>query len=168
EEALADMDFVVGTSSKRRRIKFDYYPCSELTRFLLNKGDSVEKIALVFGREDKGLKNAEIQLCDIISTIPMKSSYPSINLAQSVMIFAYSLSSFSFKQLTVQNMPVHEVQLSVLKKNIALLLQKVGFSLKSSIYKRILERLGALNTSDTHLFYSVYNKISKKLHDKKY
>jgi len=49
------------------------------------------KIGLVFGREDYGLYNEEIAVCDIMLKIPTSESYPSLNLSHAVMIVLYSL-----------------------------------------------------------------------------
>jgi tRNA/rRNA methyltransferase len=39
--------------------------------------------AIVFGAEDRGLSNAEIQHCQQVIRIPVNPDYPSLNLAQS-------------------------------------------------------------------------------------
>jgi len=49
------------------------------------------QIAMVFGREDKGLKTEEIDLCQRLITIPTDDSLPSMNLAQSVGICLYEI-----------------------------------------------------------------------------
>ena len=49
------------------------------------------KIALVFGPEDCGLTNRELKLCQRLVTIPTAPEYPSLNLAQAVMMTAYEL-----------------------------------------------------------------------------
>ncbi len=49
-------------------------------------------VAVVFGREDRGLLNGELALCHVTCGIPLHTKHPSLNLAQSVMIIAYELS----------------------------------------------------------------------------
>jgi tRNA/rRNA methyltransferase len=49
------------------------------------------RIALVFGPEDRGLSNEELKVCQRLITIPTAPHYPSLNLAQAVMIVAYEL-----------------------------------------------------------------------------
>jgi len=49
------------------------------------------KIGIVFGREDRGLTNSELKLCHRLVTIPTAPEYPSLNLAQAVMVVAYEL-----------------------------------------------------------------------------
>ncbi len=49
-------------------------------------------VSLVFGREDRGLLNEELELCDIIVNIPTSSEYPSMNLSHAVSVVLYELS----------------------------------------------------------------------------
>ncbi|MBN2228010.1 MAG: RNA methyltransferase [Candidatus Thorarchaeota archaeon] len=51
------------------------------------------RIALVFGRESKGLTNEEIVLCDLVFTIPTSEEYPSMNLSHAVSVVLYHLFS---------------------------------------------------------------------------
>lgn len=47
------------------------------------------QVALVFGSEDKGLTNAEVELCTELVTIPTIAEHSSLNLAQAVLILLY-------------------------------------------------------------------------------
>ncbi len=49
-------------------------------------------VSLVFGREDRGLLNEELELCDIIVNIPTSNEYPSMNLSHAVAVILYELS----------------------------------------------------------------------------
>ena len=49
-------------------------------------------ISLVFGREDAGLRNEELELCDIIVNIPTSQVYQSMNLSHAVAVVLYELS----------------------------------------------------------------------------
>ena len=91
-EALALSHLVVGST---RRIRFQknrrhWHPC-ELRKWI--KGQPARsRVSLVFGPEEAGLTNDELSLCQKIVTIPTRQDFPSINLAQSVMILLYELS----------------------------------------------------------------------------
>jgi tRNA/rRNA methyltransferase len=52
---------------------------------------AANRIAMVFGPEDFGLSNLEIAQCQRLITIPTAPEYPSLNLAQAVMVVAYEL-----------------------------------------------------------------------------
>jgi len=49
------------------------------------------KVAILFGPEDTGLRSEEVLRCDVVVRIPANPAYPSLNLAQSMMICAYEL-----------------------------------------------------------------------------
>jgi TrmH family RNA methyltransferase len=53
---------------------------------------SQQGTGIVFGRESKGLANEESALCDYLVTIPTGDAYPSLNLAQAVMVLLFALS----------------------------------------------------------------------------
>jgi tRNA/rRNA methyltransferase len=68
----------------------------------LNWLTQVETCAIVFGAEDRGLSNAEIQHCQRVMRIPVNPDYPSLNLAQAVGVCCYQL------QLLRENIQCHE------------------------------------------------------------
>src|SRR5512138_1190124 len=87
KEALQDISFSVATSAKRRSVRFDGHHAATLPALLEAKKRSVTRAAVVFGREESGLTNSEIGFCDLLSYIPMKRKYPSLNLSQAVMLY---------------------------------------------------------------------------------
>ncbi|MEM3833660.1 MAG: RNA methyltransferase [Thermoprotei archaeon] len=54
-------------------------------------------VALVFGREDHGLSNEEIALCDMVTTIPSSEEYPVMNLSHAVAVILYELTRNKIK-----------------------------------------------------------------------
>src|SRR3989338_6081549 len=56
------------------------------------------KIALVFGRENYGLSNEEINACDFSLTIPTNKEYPSMNISHSIAVVLYELSKLNDNQ----------------------------------------------------------------------
>lgn len=48
-------------------------------------------VSLVFGREDRGLENEELEMCDIIVNIPTSPEYPSMNLSHAASVVLYEL-----------------------------------------------------------------------------
>ncbi len=88
--ALADCSLAVGTTSRRG----GYRSRATALRPAAAELDALagsNKIAIVFGREDRGLTNRELKLCHRLITIPTAPEYPSLNLAQAVMVVAYEL-----------------------------------------------------------------------------
>ena len=48
-------------------------------------------VALVFGREDRGLTNEALDRCHAVTIIPTDPDYPSLNLAQACLLLAYEI-----------------------------------------------------------------------------
>ena len=89
-DAISDKSIIVGTTRRKGKKRGAVLPVDavavDLPRMALDR-----KIAVLFGREDRGLFNEEIEECDLLLTIPTDKAQPSLNLAQAVMIVAYEL-----------------------------------------------------------------------------
>lgn len=91
-DAVADAHLTVATTSMRGRTS----PVSFTARTLGERFASLaenQTLALVFGREDHGLTREELMLCQHTAAIPTDDRFPTMNLAQSVGVFCYELSS---------------------------------------------------------------------------
>lgn len=86
-EAVGELEFVVGTTARERK---DYTqivtPREVAPRFV-----SPVPSAVVFGREEHGLFNDELDLCHALISIPTEGEYPVLNLAQAVQVIVYEL-----------------------------------------------------------------------------
>ena len=89
-EAVADCSLVIGTSARSRRIPWPMVNPQECAEKLTTEMQS-NKVALVFGREDRGLSNEELQLCHYHVQIPTNEEYSSLNLAAAVMVLSYEI-----------------------------------------------------------------------------
>lgn len=90
EEAIADCGLVVGTSARGRRIPWPLLnprACAEQAYPEL----SHHPVAIVFGREDRGLTNEELQCCNLHVHIPTNEDYSSLNLAMAVQVLSYEM-----------------------------------------------------------------------------
>ena len=88
-EAIDDKRLVIATTQRKRHFKFPLYSPEEISEKVENISPS-HPVALVFGRERTGLNNKELLQCHIHSTILTATQKPSLNLAQSVMIYAHT------------------------------------------------------------------------------
>ncbi|MBL7054892.1 RNA methyltransferase [Candidatus Woesearchaeota archaeon] len=57
----------------------------------LDKVNKKLKIALLIGRESSGLSNKELEMCDILITIPASKKYPTLNISHASSIILYEL-----------------------------------------------------------------------------
>lgn len=90
EEALAGATYVVGTSARPRTARRNYRRPRELAPRILNRARD-GNVAIVFGREDRGLSNDALDLCHEVMVVPTAPGYASLNLAQAVLLVAYEL-----------------------------------------------------------------------------
>lgn len=89
--ALTDVTHVVGTTARRRRERFVWQHPRAAAPELWATAAAGGDVALVFGREDVGLSNEDLDLCDRILTVPTDRKYSSLNLAQAVLLVAYEI-----------------------------------------------------------------------------
>ncbi|MGD2068323.1 MAG: RNA methyltransferase [Gemmatimonadota bacterium] len=90
EDALADAVFVLGTSARPRTANRNYVRPGEAAAALVVRAEA-GPVAVVMGREDRGLANRELDLCHRIAVIPTDPDYTSLNLAQAFLVVAYEV-----------------------------------------------------------------------------
>lgn len=103
DEAVADCQFVVGTSARGRRIPWplqDPRRCAER----MAEASANQQVAVLFGREDRGLTNDELKICNLHLNIPTSADYSSLNLAMAVQVVCYELRML----LDADRLPVAE------------------------------------------------------------
>jgi tRNA/rRNA methyltransferase len=93
-EALADCGHVVGFTARGRTAKRNVQRPREAAAEIaaLAEGPAAPLVALLFGREDKGLTNDALDRCHRIVTIPSVPSYASLNLGHAVVVMLYELA----------------------------------------------------------------------------
>ena len=89
-EAVGDCVAVAGTSRRGGIYRRHFADSREVAPELLALAET-GPVALVFGREDKGLLNEELLLCTHVVQIPASPDYPSYNLAQAVLLLCHEV-----------------------------------------------------------------------------
>lgn len=90
DEALSGAATIVGTSRRKGKQRRPHYRLDELAPTLSGLSARGE-LAILFGREDRGLSDADLDLCTHLVHLPTAEDYPSLNVAQAVAIVAYEL-----------------------------------------------------------------------------
>jgi TrmH family RNA methyltransferase len=90
DAALADTVWVVGTSNRGRTAQRNYVRPREHAPEILQRTRE-GTVALLFGREDRGLSNEALDRCHAVAVIPADPDYSSLNLAQAFLILGYEL-----------------------------------------------------------------------------
>lgn len=163
DEALEGMDLVIGTTARYRWVKQEYKSIGDLKGLIMDKRESAASVAVVFGREESGLTNEELRLCDITTTVPLKNDFPSLNLSQAVMLYAYELSDIPVRlEESERNDPEIE-SVRALRERVAAILYLSGISNEDVIFGRIMERLALAGDTDIKLMHSVSAALMKNL-----
>ncbi len=90
-EAIADCQIVLGASARDRTISWPELTARACAEKYVGAKNSKVNVAIVFGRENSGLKNHELDLCHYLLRIPCNSDYSSLNLAAAVQVVSYEL-----------------------------------------------------------------------------
>jgi len=89
-DAIADCQIVLGASARDRTISWPNITARQTAEKWVGAVPE-QNIALVFGRENSGLKNHELDLCHYLLRIPCNTEYSSLNLAAAVQVVCYEL-----------------------------------------------------------------------------
>jgi len=90
-EAIADCVHIVGLTARGRTAKRNLQRPREAAAEIIALAED-GPVALLFGREDKGLSNEALDRCHRVVTIPSEASYPSLNLGHAAIIMLYELA----------------------------------------------------------------------------
>lgn len=172
---IKNFDVILATSSKGKR----YSNIQRLAIFPENltfpSSTKSFKIAILFGRESRGLDNEEISLADIILRIPTGSSYPTLNISHACGIILYEI----FRKVNKINIgrgknPVilasresRQSLLKIVEKLIEKL--KIRTHKKENVYfafRNVFER-AFMSSKELSLITGVFSKVGKILQDLK-
>lgn len=90
DEALADQTFVVGTTARARTAGRSYVRPREAAEQIARRA-AEGPVAILLGREDRGLTNEDLDRCHAVTIIPTDPEYSSLNLAQACLVLAYEV-----------------------------------------------------------------------------
>jgi TrmH family RNA methyltransferase len=104
-EAVADCEFVAGTTSRPRSYYWEFTTPRDVAGRIVALPHE-ERAALLFGSERYGLGTEDLQYCNVLVRIPANPDYCSLNLAMSVQLLTYEL-------FTTREQPASHVQLEL-------------------------------------------------------
>lgn len=110
DEAIADCGLVIGASARPRTLDWPMLDPREMGEKVVAEGHQ-KPVALVFGRENSGLSNDELQKCHFHVFIPANPDYSSLNLAMAVQTLSYEVR-MSFLALNAYPQKTEEYPLS--------------------------------------------------------
>ena len=90
EEAIADCSLVIGASARMRTLPWPVVDPRECAERVVNIEQGAE-VAIVLGRENSGLTNEELELCQLLVTIPTNPDFSSLNIAAAAQVLCYEI-----------------------------------------------------------------------------
>ena len=90
-DAIDQSTFVYATSSRDRSIQWPLMDAETAAKDICNEVNSNKEISIIFGKEDRGLTNDELELANKLIEIPANPEYPVLNLAMSAQIISYEI-----------------------------------------------------------------------------
>ncbi len=97
-EAIEGCSLVIGMSARDRIMPQTLLTPKNAARKIIDEYPGHQDIALVFGRENSGLKNHELERCPFQVKIPAVPDYSSLNLAAAVQVITYELYVASLEE----------------------------------------------------------------------
>ncbi len=92
DQAIEEKNLILATSARERTIPWPTFYIDEISEEI--KGElkaEKTKSAIIFGREDNGLSNEELQKCHIHLVIPTSDEYSSLNLSHALQLVAFEI-----------------------------------------------------------------------------
>ena len=172
EEAISKCELVVGTSARGRTVPWPVLNPREAAEEM-HKSSLNGKVAIVFGREDRGLTNEELGLCNFHVHIPSDPEYSSLNLSQAVQILAYEIRLSYLQDLHVSK-EYWDVELANNEQTERLinhmdeLMQEVDFydvenPRKLLVRVRRFFKRSKIDVMEANIFRGLFATIQKKL-----
>jgi tRNA/rRNA methyltransferase len=165
QEALADAHLTIATTSMRgRTTPVDFMPPQLASTFGALTENQV--LALVFGREDSGLTREEVVQCQRSALIPTNENFPTMNLAQAVGVFCFTLSTIQRESETRELAPAALIER--MHERLESLLLEVGFlhaNNPARIYDEVRAAVGraSLDEREVTILLGLLRQIEWKL-----
>ncbi len=165
--ALKDANLSVGTTAQRATSLFRIVRKPITPTELVEILDGVSgRLAIVFGREGTGLRNDELQLCDLTLTIQSSPHYPTLNISHAAAIILHEL--FTAKSGTGHNdVLASDVVKERILESIDSISERIGLpsrnrTLVVKAFKSTMGRAG-LRAREASLLAGFYRRIQAKV-----
>ena len=165
-------DFLIGTSAKAGSTYNVLRQPISPWHLSMNIGLEEGKFGIVFGREDKGLTNEELRMCDFLVTIPIPGKHKILNISHAAGIIAYEIWKASLELET----QISDKEISTYKEREILFEQfsKITNSLSYEEYRkpivqhtfRNIVNRSFVNKEEIHALIGIFRIISNHMSTK--
>jgi tRNA/rRNA methyltransferase len=171
KEAISEMGCVVGVTLRGGKERNPLLSPEDLMKQLIPLSEK-NLIALVFGSEREGLTNEELSLCHFYGRIPSSELFPSLNLAQAVMVFCYELFKSSVTVLKPFIQLAKAEQLERMLEHMEKTLLDIGF-LDPHHPKRIMRVLrkifgrSQMDEREVRILQGIWSQVDRQMKKEK-
>tara|TARA_Y100000739_G_scaffold128857_1_gene110932 strand:+ start:46 stop:804 length:759 start_codon:yes stop_codon:yes gene_type:complete len=173
-ESVKGCEMVIGTSARNRKVPWPVLNPKNASKEINTAVKNNSKVAIVFGREDRGLTNEELGLCNLHIHIPTNEDYSSLNLAQAVQIVTYEIRMNFLESESLKNDQEWDVELASAEQTERLIEHMDELMKEVEFYdienprkllmrvRRFFKRSG-IDVMETNIFRGLFSTIQKKL-----
>ena len=177
DEALEGLNFVIGTSSRTRKVPWPNEALDQVSSKIISESNNGKNIGIIFGREDRGLTNEELQRCNLHVHIPANEAYPVLNIAMAVQVICYQLYIDSHKNKIADKSSYWDVPLAESNHVERLIEHFIQVAAELEVFnkgnprqigariKRMFTRIG-LDEMEVNFFRGFLGAVEKKLKNK--
>lgn len=129
--AIADCDYVYATTARPRGLTKPVLTPSEAMQDARTRIERGEKVAVMFGPERTGMENDDIARANAIVSVPVNPDFPSLNLAQCVLLTAYEWRKVAGDgvqtAVIAEAAPANQAEMEALAQHFESRLDEAGF-----------------------------------------
>jgi tRNA/rRNA methyltransferase len=156
-----EFDFLIGTTGKTT-LAYNETRSAIAPDTLAEQMTTRGKIAIIFGREGRGLTNEELELCDIVVNIPADKRYPILNITHAAAIVFYELFSKEKKSVREARKKEKEVLFDYFDEITGGLDGLRDKKKISKIFRNVINR-SLIAGKEAHTIAGAFNEMKKKL-----
>ena len=127
DQAVAEEQLLVGTTSARERSTYQSFYSPKQIAPIVREYAETQKVALIFGPENRGLSDAQLARCQHLVVVPSHGENPVLNVAQTVLLMAYEVYAQNPVKRTSPPVLVSQGQRDEMFKHIEQVLIQIGF-----------------------------------------
>ncbi|MEO0917350.1 MAG: RNA methyltransferase [Pseudomonadota bacterium] len=169
-DAIGEAHFVFATTARSRDLTKDVYSPEAAMRDTRRRIAEGQRVAVLFGPERAGLENEDIAKANAIISVPVNPDFPSLNLAQCVLLTAYEWRRASAEVTDVEaalagTEPATGIEIEKLAEHYEDRLQTAGFFFpaeKAGGMKTILRNLWSrmpLTRADVQMLHGILRQM---------
>jgi len=166
EEAIKGTDFIIGTTAREGDPQHNLIRMVLTPRQVFSTLPTLEGVAVLFGREDEGLHNEELELCDLIVSIPTSLKYKTMNLSHAATVIFYELTQIELSRRLLYN-PAKRIHKKLLLTSFELIIEQSGFpthkrKLMIKAFRNVISRASISDREATLLIGAMRRALNNK------